>query len=472
MNIQLMTMWYNEEFLAPYFLKHYSWVNKIHILLDADTNDNTESVAKQFSNVEIEHFKFPDMMDDILKVQVFNNKYKTLTDADYVILADSDEFIFCNDLNKTVRSHIENTVKDVYFVNLWQIYENENDLPMSSDVPVPYLRRHGDPNMEDSFNILYVKPAIVKGNKDIHWNVGNHDLVYNGNRLKWMGRDIEVMESLNVSCVRNEMLQGSHWKLFNLQETINRRIHNRKNRQSKVNLKYSLTIQHHNITEEEIRAEYDKNKNRPIVILSNSVADSDSTHSNSNDADYGELVNSSVSRTKLKAEGKQNSGSSTKSLDLGCGVQPMNPFKADEIFGVNVLGGISTNIRKADLSVESIPFDNQTFEYVTAIDFLDKIPKIIYSPSRRNAFIELMNEIYRVLKPGGVFLCITPVYPYLQAFQDPTQVSVITETTFPLYFDHKNGSASKYGFNGEFSLLSQEKFGEQNEKLFIQLRKV
>jgi len=266
MKIELITMLYNEEFLAPFFLNHYSWVDKIHIILDADTNDNTELIAREYPNVEIEHFKFPDMMDDVIKVKKINDKYSTLTDSDYVILVDSDEFIFCNQIDKPVRLHLENTQKDVYFVNLWQIYEHETDLPLDPNESIPYQRRHGDPNMNDPDNIMYIKPAIVKGGKNLYWTYGNHELVYEGNRLSWQTRNIEMMKALNVSVKRNEMLQGSHWKLADLKETIKRRILNRKQRQSQANITRGLTIQYHHITEEDIIQEYNKNKNQPVVL--------------------------------------------------------------------------------------------------------------------------------------------------------------------------------------------------------------
>src|SRR3990170_5792830 len=266
MKIELITMWYNEEFLAPFFLNHYSWVDKIHIILDADTNDNTELIAREYPNVEIEHFKFPDMMDDVIKVNKINDKYNTLTDSDYVILVDSDEFIFCNQIDKPVRLHLEKTGKDVYFVNLWQIYQHETDLPLDPNESIPYQRRHGDPNMHDPINIMYIKPAIVKGGKNLYWTSGNHELVYDGNRLYWETRNIEMMKALNVSVKRNEMLQGSHWKLADLKETIKRRILNRKQRQSQANITRGLTIQYHHITEEDIIQEYNKNKNQPVVL--------------------------------------------------------------------------------------------------------------------------------------------------------------------------------------------------------------
>lgn len=146
----------------------------------------------------------------------------------------------------------------------------------------------------------------------------------------------------------------------------------------------------------------------------------------------------------------------TKTLDLGCGPEPKNPFNADEIFGVDVRDGIGANIRGADLVIEPIPFGDASFEYVTAHDFLEHIPRLIYAPQRRNAFIEVMNEVYRVLKEGGLFLSLTPGYPHAATFRDPTHVNFITDETFPLYFDHEHRWAKIYGFTGAFRVEMQE----------------
>lgn len=267
MRIELITMWYNEEFLAPFFLNHYSWVDKIHLILDADTSDRTETIARQYPNVEIEQFRFPDMMDDILKVNKFNEKYRSLKDADYVILVDSDEFIFCNHIKKPVRDHIEATMKDVYFVNLWQVYKHEQDPPLDPEAAIPGQRRHGDPNMLDPYNLLYVKPIVVKGGRDLCWTPGNHELVLNGKSLAWKTRDDTVLGALNVSMNRDEMLQGAHWRLVDLEATITRRIRDRRDRQSSSNLANGMTYQYHTITDEEIVKEYDLHKDDPIVIV-------------------------------------------------------------------------------------------------------------------------------------------------------------------------------------------------------------
>lgn len=146
----------------------------------------------------------------------------------------------------------------------------------------------------------------------------------------------------------------------------------------------------------------------------------------------------------------------TKSLDLGCGLQPKNPFNAQEVYGIDVRDDAEAHIVKADLVIEPIPFPDDSFDYVPAHDFLEHVPRLIYLPQRRNAFVEVMNEIHRVLKPGGVFMSFTPAFPHGPAFRDPTHVNIITEETFPLYFDDKVRWASMYGFRGSFQILSQE----------------
>jgi SAM-dependent methyltransferase len=159
----------------------------------------------------------------------------------------------------------------------------------------------------------------------------------------------------------------------------------------------------------------------------------------------------------------------TRTLDLGCGARPRNPFNADELFGVDVRDDLDANVKKADLVVEPIPYEDESFEYLTAYDFIEHIPRIVYVPARRNAFIEFMNEVYRVLKPGGLFMSQTPIYPHALAFRDPTHVNFITTETFVLYFDDLDRLAAMYGFLGAFRIVSHERRGAY---LYAVLQKV
>lgn len=167
-----------------------------------------------------------------------------------------------------------------------------------------------------------------------------------------------------------------------------------------------------------------------------------------------------------------NSNIGTRSLDLGSGSQPRNPFNANHLYGVDIREFESNGaVVAADLVIDSIPFPSESFHYVTAFDFIEHIPRIIYAPTRRNSFIELMNEIYRVLLPGGIFMSSTPAYPRAAVFRDPTHVNFITEETFPLYFDDHLRWAKMYGFTGKFKIESQH-WHENGINLDTVMRKV
>jgi SAM-dependent methyltransferase len=149
----------------------------------------------------------------------------------------------------------------------------------------------------------------------------------------------------------------------------------------------------------------------------------------------------------------------TRALDLGCGSSPKNPFQASSLQGVDIRPQPGTDIVRSDLFNHPIPFEDENFDFVTAFDFIEHVPRTVCERGcTRFPFVQLMNEVSRVLKPGGLFLSSTPAYPSQQTFQDPTHVNPITENTFPFYFCSREGDlpwARMYGFGGSFDLVSQ-----------------
>lgn len=141
-------------------------------------------------------------------------------------------------------------------------------------------------------------------------------------------------------------------------------------------------------------------------------------------------------------------------LDLGCGAAPRNPFEATAQWGIDIREDLDNKIKSVDLTINPIPFEDGTFNYITAFDFIEHVPRIIYAPNCRFPFIQLMNEIWRTLKVGGIFFSFTPVYPFKSAFCDPTHVNFITEETFG-YFNDSTRLATMYGFTGAFKVLEQ-----------------
>lgn len=151
----------------------------------------------------------------------------------------------------------------------------------------------------------------------------------------------------------------------------------------------------------------------------------------------------------------------TKHLDLGCGTKPRNPYKQEEIWGIDISQEalqLSSKIKFSNLSVEKIPFEDSFFDSVSSYDFLEHIPRLLASDNDmhvRFPFIELMNEIWRVLKHGGLLYAVTPAYPRQEAFVDPTHVNIITENTH-IYFTEPLLMAKMYGFVGSFKVRRAE----------------
>lgn len=168
------------------------------------------------------------------------------------------------------------------------------------------------------------------------------------------------------------------------------------------------------------------------------------------------------------------------SIDLGCGKEIRNPFNADTAIGIDIIDSETQNYMKADLFRSPIPFEDASVDFVTAFDFIEHVPRQAFDLGEsRLPFVELMDEIYRVLKPGGVFFSDTPAIPDdltkdgatrdLQlVFADPTHVNIISAYTFTFYFCTPHCWAKEYGFKGQFELLSQ---GYRGMNLMSQLRK-
>jgi len=111
------------------------------------------------------------------------------------------------------------------------------------------------------------------------------------------------------------------------------------------------------------------------------------------------------------------------SINLGCGPRKLDGF-------INLDYRPEANPDQVCDVREGLPFDTNTVDLVRADDFLEHIPI--------GEVIPLMNEIWRVLKPGGTFESSTPSTDGRGAFQDPTHVSFWNINSWHYYSDPEN----------------------------------
>lgn len=144
-------------------------------------------------------------------------------------------------------------------------------------------------------------------------------------------------------------------------------------------------------------------------------------------------------------------------LDLGCGDLARNPYGRSHLCGIDLsapVGPVAHEHRVANLVLEPIPYADNCFGSVSAFDFIEHVPRIF--PDGRGGtlfpFVRLMDEIWRVLAPGGRLYALTPAYPHPEAFVDPTHVNIITDQTHGYFCGHAP-QGRMYGFQGRFTVL-------------------
>ncbi len=137
------------------------------------------------------------------------------------------------------------------------------------------------------------------------------------------------------------------------------------------------------------------------------------------------------------------------SVDLGCG------FRKRGTIGIDAhRDGTSADLI-CRLGFEPIPLDDACADEVIAKNFLEHLPKAVYSEHQGTMvypIIELFNEVWRILKPGAVFTSITPCYPNPEVHQDPTHLSVWTPESMA-YFCGKYPVSRFYGVRTSFELV-------------------
>jgi len=250
MKIAAVTMVYNEAPILPYFLRHYRYLDEIHVLYETDSTDETLEILMRAPNVVIEKGHIEGGLDDIKKIDLINNSVRRIK-ADWVYVVDPDEFIFPPN-NEAPYEFLKRQSCDVVRSGMYQVYRHRHDKDLDPSSPPVPQRVHGDADLHSTedeehraSNSWYVKPNIVRPSRDISFTPGHH----------FIEGDPPASPELWV---------GAHWQMADPSIAIARRME-RKGRVSERNKKLKMGWQHFDITSEKIKEEIELHMNDPII---------------------------------------------------------------------------------------------------------------------------------------------------------------------------------------------------------------
>lgn len=248
--IAAVTMVYNEALILPYFLRHYRYLDVIHVLYETDTTDESLEILMRAPNVVIKKGHIEGGLDDIAKIALINSTVQTVN-ADWVYVVDADELIFPPN-NESPHNFLERQSHDAVRSGMYQVYRHRNDKDLDPSLaPVPQ-RTHGDPDLfstdqqaNRASNSLYIKPNIVRPSKRFRFLPGHHQIE----------GDPQASPELYV---------GAHWQMADPSFALARRME-RKARISERNRAHQMGWQHFDVSVDKIKEECLRHQDYPEI---------------------------------------------------------------------------------------------------------------------------------------------------------------------------------------------------------------
>lgn len=105
-------------------------------------------------------------------------------------------------------------------------------------------------------------------------------------------------------------------------------------------------------------------------------------------------------------------------LNLGCGSTPKEGF-------INIDSRALPGVDLVRDVLRGLPFDDNSVDSIYSENFLEHLPQ--------SECIWMMNEMHRVLKPGGEAIHVVPLAGSTNFFQDPTHTAHWVQETFTYF---------------------------------------
>jgi hypothetical protein len=258
LEIEVITMIYNEAFLAPLFVRHYApWVDKFTVFYSESTDGTRHELERAAAEcgvkrLKIVPFEYPNGMDDIRRIERINQAVRE-SSADFVVCVDTDEFVHPWPFeNANPRDELAKESGDVVYCAMVQSYRHVTDVDVDRSKPPLFQRRHGVTdffiNQEGKQVLLkdiYTKPCIVRPDSGAQFLVGLHGLKQpKRGSTQW---------------------RGAHWVKADV-FCVSRCVRDRRDRLSEKNLQNNYGVQYFSVTEEKILADLKAHENDPKLF--------------------------------------------------------------------------------------------------------------------------------------------------------------------------------------------------------------
>ena len=131
-------------------------------------------------------------------------------------------------------------------------------------------------------------------------------------------------------------------------------------------------------------------------------------------------------------------------IELGCGLR-----KAEGAIGLDINPRSDADVL-CNLDSGNLPFRDSSIDKVLACDVLEHVDN----------FVAVVEDIWRILKPGGILEVSAPFMSSVNYFSDPTHRRAFTSKSFDYFI--KGTTSSEYRYSDAEFLLNSVEY-EKNE---------
>jgi hypothetical protein len=246
MKIDLYCVCWNEVKIAPFVVEYWKrFVNHVYVY-DNGSNDGTLKFLKKHNWITIRHFD-SDGFNDEVHMSIKNNCWKNNTEADWIVVCDFDECLFCDNLeeklNKFVSMGIDIVVPTWNTVFNWDFPEVKNNKLVHETADT--IQERTDINSRKA--ILFYKKTV----QEMGYGVGCHTMT-------------PVHKGGLYYCTPNDNINLYHLKHLGVDYTYKRCV-TLKKRLSEIN-KNNGWGTHYDVTKDDVRNEFVDVMNKTAVL--------------------------------------------------------------------------------------------------------------------------------------------------------------------------------------------------------------